>query len=260
MATQNGGAAAPAKGQNSGSAAPAAPRNSAPSDGGSVEHAARGILGLMDGGDASRPTAKKPQQRRAPSELEDAALESLRAEDPGADDDEGHEDSHDDDEVVHQRDDDAPTDDDPDSDPDSRADDEPTDDSEGDDEDDDPDLLNAEVKVKINGKIQKVTVAEAIKGYQRHGDYSRGTAANAEKAQQLDSHLATTLAQRQALDGLLVHLATQIDFAYGQEPNWDELYRQNPLEYVRQQAQWTKRNQELGQLMQLRGQNAQIAR
>jgi hypothetical protein len=260
MATQNGGAAAPNSSRNPGSAASAAPR-SAPSDDGSVDSAARGILGLLDGGNAARPRGEKSGKRReAPSELDDAALASLRAEDPGDDDDEGHEQS-DDDDVAHQRDDDAPNDED-EGDPDSRDDDEPADDSDPDaeDEDDDPRLLKARVKVKVNGKVLAITVGEAIKGYQRHGDYSRGTAANAEKSTQLDSHLASTLQQRQALDGLLVHYAQQIDYAYGQEPNWDELYRQNPLEFVRQQAAWTKRNQELGGLMQLRAQNAQIAR
>lgn len=100
--------------------------------------------------------------------------------------------------------------------------------------DDTSDPMNQLVTVKIDGKEEQVTLKEAIAGYQRQADYSRKTAAVSEMRKQVEQHAQQVMAERQQYAQLLGALQEQLQQTVQQEPDWERLYAEDPLEYVRQ--------------------------
>lgn len=201
----------------------------------------------------SRGSDSGAERADAETDIERAARASLGAPDTDTEDEDGQEEI-DDDEQVPQRDDDAP--DDPDAVDDELDDDERR---EAEEREAEQQFLARKVKVKVDGKTIEVPVSEAVKGYQRHADYSRKTEEVARARTEVDSHLATVMQQRQALDQVLQTHQDLVVRAFGQEPDWDALYLENPLEFTRQRAAWERRGLELGRLQQIREHNAAAA-
>jgi ribosomal protein L25 (general stress protein Ctc) len=117
--------------------------------------------------------------------------------------------------------------------------DEDEDEGEGDDEDqegeDDDDEPQAKVTVKLDGKDQELPLDEVVRGYQRHVDYTRKTEALAQERREFhEQEIAPVRQERQTYATLLVALEQQLKEAAAQEPNWDELWQADPIEWVRQ--------------------------
>lgn len=98
-----------------------------------------------------------------------------------------------------------------------------------------PDTL---VTVKIDGKTQQVTLKEALDGYQRQSDYSR-------KMQRLRDEAVAFQADRQQVEveraqygQLLGALRQQLEQMQPQEPNWEQLHREDPLNFPIVEKQW----------------------
>jgi len=136
-------------------------------------------------------------------------------------------------------------------DPDEEAEDAPADDSEDEqDSDEDPDEPKpvAEFTVKIDGKEQKVTADELVKGYQRTADYTRKTQEAAELRRTANAELEAAQSERVHYQQNLETLQHMIQQSAPQEPDWIQLATENPAEYVRQQAlfaQYRARQQSL---------------
>lgn len=100
--------------------------------------------------------------------------------------------------------------------------------------------------VKIDGKEVEVPLEEAAKGYQRHADYSRKTAALAderrafeEKASKFGEHEQAVVQERSQYAHLLRALQERLDELTPQEPDWVSLAQQlPPQEYQAQRAIW----------------------
>lgn len=107
----------------------------------------------------------------------------------------------------------------------------PANDEEADDASDPMDQL---VTVKIDGKEEQVTLKEAIAGYQRQADYSRKTAYASELRKQAEAEVQQVMAERAQYAQLLGALQQQMQASAQAEPDWDQLYATDPLEYVRQ--------------------------
>lgn len=101
------------------------------------------------------------------------------------------------------------------------------------------------VTVKINGKEEQVPFEEVVKGYQRQADYSRKTAALAEERRSFEAERQAVTEERQQYAQLLGALQQQIQQTLPQEPDWQRLYAENPLEYVRQKDLWRERQEQL---------------
>lgn len=101
------------------------------------------------------------------------------------------------------------------------------------------------VTVKIDGKEEQIPLEEAIKGYQRHADYSRKMAEVKQGRESLQAELAEVKQERAQYAELLNALSAQLAQQTEQEPNWEELYQSNPLEYVRQKDLWRDRQERL---------------
>lgn len=116
---------------------------------------------------------------------------------------------------------------------------------EGEPEGDEPEHQQT-LTVKIDGKEVEVPLEEAAKGYQRHADYSRKTAALAderrafdEKTQKFAEHEQSVVQERAQYAHLLRALQERLDELAPQEPDWVALAQQmTPQEYQQQRAVW----------------------
>lgn len=94
------------------------------------------------------------------------------------------------------------------------------------------------VTVKINGKEQQIPLKEAIAGYQRNADYSQKTQALAQERKALEAERTNVVAERAQYSQLLTALSSQLEQLMPQEPNWEELHRNDPLNYPIIRDQW----------------------
>ena len=88
--------------------------------------------------------------------------------------------------------------------------------------------------VKVDGKEVEVTLDELQKGYSRTQDYTRKTQQIAEVRKQAEAELQSVRAEREQYAQLLGALEAQVQQAAQPNIDWDRLYQDDPIEYVRQ--------------------------
>lgn len=104
-----------------------------------------------------------------------------------------------------------------------------------DEEGDEPALdLNQKVSVKIDGQTMEVPLSEVINGYQRQSDYSKKTAALAEERKAFQAEMQAVRQERQQYAYMIQALEQELQAKTAQEPDWQYLYENDPLEYLRQ--------------------------
>lgn len=99
--------------------------------------------------------------------------------------------------------------------------------------------------IKVDGKEEQVPLRELLNGYQRTADYTRKTMAVRERENVLNEQLQYVQTEREQYGELLNALAGQLQEQVAAEPDWDALYAQNPLEYVRQKDLYRERQDQL---------------
>ena len=88
--------------------------------------------------------------------------------------------------------------------------------------------------VKVDGKEVEVTLDELQKGYSRTQDYTRKTQQIAEARKQTEAELQAVRAEREQYAQLLSALQAQVQQAAQPQVDWDRLYQEDPIEWVRQ--------------------------
>ena len=88
--------------------------------------------------------------------------------------------------------------------------------------------------VKVDGKEVEVTLEELQKGYSRTQDYTRKTQQIAEARKQTEAELQAVRAEREQYAQLLSALESQVQQAAQPNIDWDRLYQEDPIEWVRQ--------------------------
>ena len=117
-------------------------------------------------------------------------------------------------------------------------------------------------KVKIDGQEQEVTLEELQRGYSRQQDYTRKTQEIAQQKKLIEQQLAD-LSQRDATyQELLPRMEAQLKGDLENEPNWEQLSKDDPLGYVREKQVWDAKKEKLQavQMEQQRVQNEQFAK
>ena len=109
-------------------------------------------------------------------------------------------------------------------------------------DDDNSDPMEQLVTVKIDGKEQQIPLKEAIAGYQRQADYSRKTMALQEERKFIQQEASQVMAERQQYAQLLGALQQQLQETVQAEPDWERLYAEDPLQYVRQKDLYRENN------------------
>jgi hypothetical protein len=107
---------------------------------------------------------------------------------------------------------------------------EQSEDSDETEEDEQPQVFT----VKVDGKEIEVTLDELQQGYSRTQDYTRKTQQIAETRKAVEAEAAAIRAEREQYAQLLGALQQQLESADEQAIDWDRLYAEDPIEWVRQ--------------------------
>lgn len=107
------------------------------------------------------------------------------------------------------------------------------------------DPLDALVTVKVDGKEEQISLREALNGYSRTADYSRKTMELAEQRKAMAAEFEAVQQERQQYSQLLTALSSQLQAQQQAEPDWERLYNEDPLEYVRQKDVFRERQEKL---------------
>lgn len=122
--------------------------------------------------------------------------------------------------------------------------------SDPDEEDDTEEVIEQElpddltIKVKLDGEEAEVTLDELRKGYSRYSDYTRKTQALAEERKSFQGEAEAIRMERAQYAELLPALKAQIETQSEAEPDWDNLYNEDPIEAARLERHWNKSRQE----------------
>lgn len=100
------------------------------------------------------------------------------------------------------------------------------------------------IKVKLDGEETEVTLDELRKGYSRYSDYTRKTQALAEERKAFHSEAEAIRAERAQYAELLPALKQQLQVQTEAEPDWDNLYNEDPIEAARLERHWRKTQQD----------------
>jgi len=99
--------------------------------------------------------------------------------------------------------------------------------------------------VKVDGQEVEVTQEELINGYSRQQDYTRKTQELAHQRKTFEQQQAE-LAQRDAIySQLLPKMEAQLQGELANEPDWDTLYNDDPVGYVREKQLWDQKKEKL---------------
>ena len=95
--------------------------------------------------------------------------------------------------------------------------------------------------VNVNGIEQQVTQEELINGYSRQQDYTRKTQELSQQRKTIEEQ-AKEVAQRDAIySQLLPKMEAQLKGEMANEPDWDTLYKDDPVGYVREKQLWDEK-------------------
>src|SRR6056300_233357 len=99
--------------------------------------------------------------------------------------------------------------------------------------------------VKVDGQEVEVTQEELINGYSRQQDYTRKTQELSQQRKTIEQQQAE-LAQRDAIySQLLPKMEAQLKGELANEPDWENLYSDDPVGYVREKQLWDEKKEKL---------------
>jgi hypothetical protein len=100
-------------------------------------------------------------------------------------------------------------------------------------------------RVTVDGSEIEVTQDELINGYSRQQDYTRKTQELANQRKTIEQQ-AQELAQRDAIYAqLLPKMEAQLKGELVNEPDWDSLYNDDPIAFVREKQIWDEKKEKL---------------
>jgi hypothetical protein len=94
------------------------------------------------------------------------------------------------------------------------------------------------VTVKIDGQTQQIPLKEALEGYQRQSDYSRRMNQLREEKVAFEQESEAVRTERQQYATLIEALDSQLQQLMPQEPDWERLHREDPLNFPLVEKQW----------------------
>ena len=99
--------------------------------------------------------------------------------------------------------------------------------------------------VKVDGQEVEVTQEELVNGYSRQQDYTRKTQELSQQRKTIEQQQAE-LAQRDAIySQLLPKMEAQLKGELANEPDWENLYSDDPVGYVREKQLWDQKKEKL---------------
>ena len=99
--------------------------------------------------------------------------------------------------------------------------------------------------VKINGEDVEVTIDELQSSYSRQADYTRKTQELAKKRLAVEEQKSEVAKNEAIYKELLPKMEAALSESLGDEPNWETLYSNDPIGYVRERDLWNEKQQKL---------------
>jgi hypothetical protein len=99
--------------------------------------------------------------------------------------------------------------------------------------------LDRLVTVTVDGKAEQIPLREALAGYQRQSDYTRKTQELGEERRSFYEERDAVRVERAQYGQLLGALQQQLQYMQTvQQPDWEKLYNEDPIQYVRERENW----------------------
>jgi hypothetical protein len=99
--------------------------------------------------------------------------------------------------------------------------------------------------VKINGEDVEVTIDELQSSYSRQADYTRKTQELAQQRKTVEEQQGEVAKNEAIYKELLPKMEAALSESLGDEPNWETLYSNDPIGYVRERDLWNEKQQKL---------------
>lgn len=121
--------------------------------------------------------------------------------------------------------------------------DESEDESDEDEETDEDEQQEPVYAVKVDGQEIEVPLSELVKGYSRTADYTRKTQELAAVRKQVEAFAQESVVVRDQYAEKLGQLQQLLQQQAPQEPNWEKLRAEDPIEFAAQWADFQRRQQ-----------------
>ena len=99
--------------------------------------------------------------------------------------------------------------------------------------------------VKVNGEEVAVTIDELQNSYSRQKDYTRKTQELAQQRKTVEEQQSEVAKNEAIYKELLPKMEAALSESLGDEPNWETLYSNDPIGYVRERDLWNEKQQKL---------------
>ena len=99
--------------------------------------------------------------------------------------------------------------------------------------------------VKVNGEDVEVTIDELQSSYSRQADYTRKTQELAKKRLAVEEQQSEVAKNEAIYKELLPKMEAALSESLGTEPDWETLYSNDPIGYVRERDLWNEKQQKL---------------
>lgn len=98
-------------------------------------------------------------------------------------------------------------------------------------------------RVKVAGEELQVPLSELLNGYSRQADYTRKSMAVAQARKELEARAAEVEGERAQMIQFLEGQVRLMQEQQPQQPDWERLRREDPIEYAAQWAEFQQRQQ-----------------
>ena len=99
--------------------------------------------------------------------------------------------------------------------------------------------------VKVNGEDVEVTIDELQSSYSRQADYTRKTQELAQQRKAVQKQQSEVAKNEAIYKELLPKMEAALSESLGTEPDWETLYSNDPIGYVRERDLWNEKQQKL---------------
>ena len=104
--------------------------------------------------------------------------------------------------------------------------------------------------IKLDGEDMEITLDEALQGYQRQSDYTKKTQALANERKQVEADKEALLRQRDHYKQTVDRLVSERQAQSTEEPDWDQLYESDPLQWMKQKEEFRSNKEKTLELQQ----------
>ena len=104
--------------------------------------------------------------------------------------------------------------------------------------------------IKLDGEDMEITLDEALQGYQRQSDYTKKTQILANERKQVEAEKEALSRQREQYKQNVDRLIQEQQSQQPDETDWDKLYEEDPLQWMKQKEDVRSKKEKMFELQQ----------